>query len=67
MGFGISQKLDPHVLYCIKILLNLNCKIRKKEQHNYYILDTTIKLDILNIIDFFENTMKGMKSFEFKI
>lgn len=67
MGFGITQKLDFHILYCIKYLLSLNCKIRKKEKHNYYILDTTLKLDILNVIDYFQNTMKGMKSFEFKI
>jgi hypothetical protein len=67
MGFGITQKLDFHILYCIKYLLSLKCKIRKKEKHNYYILDTIIKSDILNIIDYFQNTMKGMKSFEFKI
>ena len=67
MGFGITQKSDFYILYCIKYLLFLSCKIRKKEKHNYYILDTTIKLDILNIIDYFKDTMKGMKSFEFKI
>jgi hypothetical protein len=67
MGFGISQKLDPHILYCLKNLLNLKSNVRKKEKHNYYILDTTNKIDILNIIDYFQNTMKGMKSFEFKI
>jgi len=67
MGFGITQKLDPHILYCIKYFLFLKCKIRKKEKHNYYILDTIIKNDILNIIDYLQNTMKGMKAFEFKI
>jgi len=67
MGFGLTQKLDFHILYCIKYLLSLNCNVRKKEKHNYFILDTVIKLDILNIIDYFQNTMKGMKSFEFKI
>jgi hypothetical protein len=67
MGFGLTQKLDPYILYCLKYILNLKCNIRKKINYNYYILDTIIKLDILNIIDYFENTMKGMKSFEFKI
>lgn len=67
MGFGLTQKLDPHILYCLKYLLNLKCNIKKKTNHNYYILDTVLKLDILNIIDYFQNTMKGMKSFEFKI
>lgn len=67
MGFGITQKLDPHVLYCIKHLLVLKSNVRKKEKHNYYILDTTNKKDILNIIDYFQESMKGMKSFEFKI
>jgi Cytochrome C and Quinol oxidase polypeptide I/LAGLIDADG endonuclease len=67
MGFGITQKLDSHILFCIKYLLNLKTNIRKKEKHHYYILDTILKNDILNIIDYFDNTMKGMKSFEFKI
>lgn len=67
MGFGLTQKIDPYVLYFIKDKLHLNCKIRKKINHNYFILDTTLKLDVYNIIDYFENTMKGMKSFEFKI
>lgn len=67
MGFGITQKLDPHVLYSIKFLLYLDCKIRKKIKHNYYILDSCVKSDILNIIDYFFYSMKGMKRFEFVI
>ena len=67
MGFGITQKLDPYILYCIKNVLYLKSNVRRKEKHNYFILDTTVKSDILNIIDYFQNTMKGMKSFEFKI
>lgn len=67
MGFGISQKFDPYLLYCIIKRLDLKCKVKKKEKHGYFLLDTTVKIDIINIIDYFQNTMKGMKSFEFKI
>ena len=35
--------------------------------YNHHILDTTNSKSIENIIDYFENTMKGVKSLEYKI
>ena len=35
--------------------------------YNHHILDTTNSKSIENIIDYFQNTMKGVKSLEFKI
>lgn len=35
--------------------------------HNYYILDTTNTRAIENIIVYFKNTMKGVKSLQYRI
>ena len=66
-GFGLTQKLDKVVLDGIKITLHINNPVKFKELHNYYILDTTNSRAIENIIAYFKNTMKGVKSLEYKI
>ena len=66
-GFGLTQKLDNIVLEAIRILLHIKTKVRYKELHNHYILDTNNSRAIENIIDYFKNTMKGVKSFEYRI
>lgn len=66
-GFGLSQKLDRIVLEGIKSILHIPTSVRFKSKHNYYILDTTNSRAIENIIKYFRNTMKGMKSLEYKI
>ena len=66
-GFGLTQKLDKIVLESIGILLHIKTAVRYKELHNHYILDTTNSRAIENIIDFFKNTMKGVKSLEYRI
>ena len=66
-GFGITQKLDSHVLTAIGFTLHIPNSVRFKEIHNYYILDTTNSRAIENCIDYFNNTMKGVKSLEYKI
>jgi hypothetical protein len=66
-GFGLTQKLDEIVLNGIRILLHIKTPVRYKELHNHYILDTTNSKAIENIIDFFNNTLKGMKSVEYRI
>lgn len=66
-GFGISQKLDEIVLEGIRRILHIPTVIRFKSKHNYYILDTTNSRAIENIIKYFHNTMKGMKSVEYRI
>ena len=66
-GFGITQKLDPIVLEGIRRILHIPTIVRFKSNHNYYILDTTNSRSIENIIEYFHNTMKGMKSVEYRI
>ncbi len=66
-GFGISQKLDKIVLEGIRRILYIPTIVKFKSNHNYYILDTTNSKAIENIIKYFHNTMKGMKSVEYRI
>ena len=66
-GFGITQKLDEIVLQVIGLILHIPNKVRYQEIHNYYILDTANSRAIENIIVYFKNEMKGVKSLEYKI
>jgi len=66
-GFGLTQKLDKIVLEAIKYTLHIPTSVKLKLNHNYYILDTTNSRAIENIIKYFHNTMKGMKSFEYRV
>lgn len=66
-GFGISHKLDSIVLEGIRRILHIPTAVKYKQTHNYYILDTTNSRAIENIIDYFHNTFKGMKSVEYRI
>nr|YP_010183834.1 hypothetical protein LI437_mgp35 [Coccidioides posadasii]QVG61957.1 hypothetical protein [Coccidioides posadasii] len=66
-GFGLTQKLDKIVLEAIKSILHIPTVVKFKLNHNYYILDTTNSKAIENIIKYFHNTMKSMKSVEYRI
>jgi len=66
-GFGITQKLDSVVLEAIRLTLHIPTKVKFKSKHNHYALDTTNSRAIENIIKYFQNTMKGMKSLEYRI
>ena len=66
-GFGLTQKLDKIVLEGIAFILHIKTKVKYKELHNYYILDTTNSRDIENIILYFKDTMKWVKSLEYRI
>ena len=48
-------------------MLHIRTNVIYKELHNYYILDTTNSRAIENIILFFKDTMKGVKSLEYRI
>lgn len=48
-------------------MLHINNPVKFKELHNHYVLDTTNSRAIENIIVFFKDTMKGVKSLEYRI
>lgn len=71
-SFGITQKLDPIVLYSIKILLNINTNLVYNKEYNFYKLETTNSESIENIINYFtynnyKSYLLSNKSLEFKI
>jgi len=68
-GFGLSQKLDKQVLEAIRHILHIknNVRSRLSIKNSYYILDTINSRSLNNIIDYFKNTIKGIKSVEYKI
>ena len=66
-GFGLTQKLDKVVLQAIGLILHISNPVRYKEIYNNYILDTTNSRAVENIIVYFKDTMKGIKSLEYKI
>jgi hypothetical protein len=66
-GFGLTQKLDSIVLQGIKLTLHIPTAVKLRAKHNFYLLDTTNSGAIENIIEYFHNTMKGMKSVEYRI
>jgi hypothetical protein len=66
-GFGLTQKLDSIVLQGIGLILHIPTNVKFKSKYNHYILDTTNSRAIENIINYFQNTMKGMKAVEYRI
>lgn len=62
-AFEITQKLDIIVLKAIAHILGISTK--KKKTYNTVV--TTNSRSITNIIEYYSNTMKGMKAVEFKI
>lgn len=62
-GFEITQKLDLIVLTAIGCILGIKTRSKK----TYHTIVTTNSRSIENIIKYYFNTMKGMKSFEFKV
>lgn len=66
-GFAISQKLDKILLEAIQKILHISTKVKYKEKHNYFLLDTTNSRTIENLIAYFKDNFVGMKSVEYKI
>jgi hypothetical protein len=62
-GFEITQKLDLIVLSAIGCILGIKTSTKK----TYHTIVTTNSRSIENIIKYYNNTMKGMKSFEFRV
>jgi Cytochrome C and Quinol oxidase polypeptide I/LAGLIDADG endonuclease len=62
-AFEITQKLDKIVLDAAALLLGVKVLTKK----TYYTVYADSLRDIPNIITYFHNTMKGMKSLEYRI
>ena len=62
-AFEITQKLDIIVLKAIAHILGISTS----EKKTYNTVVTTNSRSIANIIEYYSNTMKGMKAVEFKI
>lgn len=62
-GFQITHKLDLIVLSAIGYILG----IKTYSKNTHYTVVTTNSRSIENIINYYTNTMKGMKSFEFRV
>jgi len=65
-AFEITQKLDKIVLIGIKHILHISTNVKFKKA-GYYTIVTTNSRAIENIIQYYKNTMKGMKSVEYRI
>jgi hypothetical protein len=64
--FEITQKLDQIVLIAIKHILGISTNVKLKKL-GYYSIVTSNSRAIENIIKYYKNTMKGMKSLEYRI
>lgn len=65
-AFEITQKLDEIVLNSIRHLLGISTKVQFKKA-GHFSLSTTNSRAIENLIKYFHNTMRGMKSLEYRI
>lgn len=64
-GFGITQKKDKIVLEGIKQIFKIPSKVKKN--NTFYSLDNTNNRVNLDMIEFFHNSFKGIKSLQFSI
>jgi hypothetical protein len=65
-AFEITQKFDSIVLTAVKHVLHISTNVQYKKS-GFYTIVTTNSRAIENIIQYYKNTMKGMKSLEYRI
>ena len=65
-AFEVTQKLDVIVLNSIQRLLGISTQVQFKKA-GHFSLATTNSRAIENLIEFFHNTLKGIKSVEYRI
>jgi hypothetical protein len=65
-AFEITQKLDKIVLIGIKHILHISTNVQFNKT-GYFSIVTTNSRAIENIIQYYKNTLKGMKSVEYRI
>ena len=64
-AFEITQKLDKIVLIAAAQLLNMAKAVKTKK--TYFSIYAGSSQEISNVISYYHNTMKGMKSLEYRI
>lgn len=65
-AFGLTQKRDLHLLEQLQTVFNINAKI-KLNKSGAHSVETTKSCCIVFLIDYFKNTLKGIKSVEYRI
>jgi hypothetical protein len=65
-AFEITQKLDYIVLLAIKYLLGIKTSVSIKKANHFSLVSTNSRA-IENIIEYYKNTIKGMKSLEYRV
>lgn len=65
-SFGITQKLDSHLLEQLRSIFGIVAKVRYNK-NNFYILETSNSRNIEYLINYFNSNLKGIKSLEYKI
>ena len=65
-AFGITQKGELHLLEQLKSIFGIITKI-KLGKNGAYLLETTNSRCIKFLVDYFSNTLKGMKSVEYRM
>jgi hypothetical protein len=64
-AFGITQKLDIHILEQLKKIFGIKAKVLRRK--NAFLLETTNGRNIKYLIDYYHGTLKGVKSLEYRI
>jgi len=65
-SFGITQKLDKHILEYLQKLFHIECNI-KFNKNKAWVLETTNSQCIEFIIDYFKDYLIGVKRIEYEI
>jgi Cytochrome C and Quinol oxidase polypeptide I/LAGLIDADG endonuclease len=66
-SFAITQKLDYQILDQLKDLFGIKAKIKTNTVNGSFLLETTNSRNIEYLINYFKNTLIGMKSVEYRI
>jgi hypothetical protein len=67
-GFGVTQKLDKHILFQLKSIFGIVAQIKATGPNkDAWLLETTNSRCIEFLINYFKDQMKGMKAVEYRI
>lgn len=64
-GFGVTQKRDKHVIDFLRDLFGIVANPRYNKSNSSWVLDTTNKRSILNIANYYTDTLLGSKHLEY--